>query len=242
VSAHWFSYEDANVAAEHCAQQILARLEEALSGSGDATLGVSGGSTPKLLFEHLAAAEFNWNRVHLFWVDERAVPPTDPESNYKLAEDFLIKPGHFPHRNVHRVCGEMAPEKAARRYTEEIREFFRLDDSDLPHFDMLHFGTGEDAHTASLFPGDPLIDDREGIAAAVYGAKAPHWRITLLPGVLLAARNSVFLVAGEDKAEAVRNIFKAPYDAKKYPAQMITHHGRRVTWFLDKAAARLIAD
>jgi 6-phosphogluconolactonase len=110
----------------------------------------------------------------------------------------------------------------------------------MPHFDLVHRGMGPDAHTASLFPGEPLIDDRERIAAAVFVPKFNQWRVTLLPGALLAARHTVFLVAGEDKAEAVRAVFHEEYDPKKYPAQIASHHGRGVTWFLDESAAKLM--
>jgi 6-phosphogluconolactonase len=240
MSAHWHSYPGADMAAEACARQVLALLENALSGEGEATLAVSGGSTPKLLFAHLADANFDWGHVHLFWVDERAVPMTDPQSNYKLADDNLIVPARIPHRNVHRIHAELPPDKAAKLYANEIREFFELADGELPHFDVIHFGMGDEAHTASLFPEKPLIDNREEIAAAVYVPKTPHWRVTLLPAALLAARHSVFLVAGEDKAEAVHAVFHEPYNPKKYPAQVISHHGRKVTWFLDQAAARLM--
>ncbi len=240
MSAHWHSYPEADAAAQACAKQVLALLENALSGEGEATLAVSGGSTPKLLFGHLAGARFDWSHVHLFWVDERAVPMTDEQSNYKLAEDNLIGPAHIPHRNVHRIHAELPPDKAAKLYADEIREYFELDDGELPHFDVIHFGMGDEAHTASLFPGEPLLDDREQLAAGVYVPKTPHWRVTLLPGTLLAARHSVFLVAGADKAEAVRSVFQEPYEPKKYPAQVISHHGRKVTWFLDEAAARLM--
>jgi len=240
MSVHWHSYPEADKAAEACARQVLALLENALSGEGEATLAVSGGSTPKLLFAHLAKANFDWGHVHLFWVDERAVPMTDPQSNYKLADDNLIVPARIPHRNVHRIHAELPPDKAAKLYASEIREFFELADGELPHFDVIHFGMGDEAHTASLFPGEPLIDNREEIAAAVYVPKTPHWRVTLLPAALLAARHSVFLVAGEDKAEAVRWVFQEPYNPKKYPAQVISHHGRKVTWFLDQPAARLM--
>ena len=113
----------------------------------------------------------------------------------------------------------------------------QLEDGALPHFDIVQQGMGPDAHTASLFPGEPLIDDREGIAAAVYAEKMPQWRITLLPGVLLAARHTVFLVSGEDKAEAVRAVFNDEYDPKRLPAQVVSHHGRGVIWFLDDAAS-----
>lgn len=238
MSAHWSSYATADEAALACSHHILALLETALSGEGKATLALSGGITPKLLFAHLAAARFDWSRVHIFWVDERAVPPGDPQSNYKLADENLIVPAHIPHRNVHRIAGELPPDKAAKRYAQEIVEFFELDTGELPHFDVMHFGTGPDAHTASLFPGEALIDNRDGIAAAVFVEKIRQWRITLLPGVLLAARHSVFLAAGEDKAEVLRDVFLNPYDPKQFPAQMISHHGRKVTWFLDHAAAR----
>jgi 6-phosphogluconolactonase len=110
----------------------------------------------------------------------------------------------------------------------------------MPRFDIVHRGMGSDAHTASLFPGDPLIDNREDIAAAVYSASRMQWRVTLLPGVLLAAKHTVFVVAGADKAEAVRAVFQEEYDPKKYPAQIATRHGRGVTWFLDGAAAALL--
>jgi 6-phosphogluconolactonase len=101
---------------------------------------------------------------------------------------------------------------------------------------------GADAHSASLFPGDPLIDDREHIAAAVHSESHQQWRVTLLPGVLLAAKHTVFLVTGQDKAEAVRAVFHEEYDPKKYPAQIGSHHGRRVAWFLDRPAASLMED
>jgi len=240
MSVHWYTSPDASAAAEACAHHIVAILEEVLSGQEFATLAVSGGSTPRLLFEKLAKSKSHWDHVHLFWVDERCVPPTDPASNFKLADDYLIRPAHIPQRHVHRVVGEMAPKAAAARYAEEIREFFGLDNEELPHFDVVHRGMGPDAHTASLFPGEPLIDDREGIAAAVFVPKFNQWRVTLLPGALLAAKHTVFLVAGADKAEAVRAVFKEEYDPKKYPAQIASHHGRGVAWFLDQPAAALM--
>jgi 6-phosphogluconolactonase len=241
MSVRWHTYPDAAAAAEACAHQVIALLEEAIAGQEFATLAVSGGSTPKILFQRLASARFRWDKVHLFWVDERCVPPTDDASNYKLAYDYLIAPAHIPQRQVHRIFGELKPEAAARRYAEEIQDFFGLDDGEMPHFDVVHRGMGPDAHSASLFPGDPLIDDREGIVGSTYAAKFKQWRVTLLPGALLAAKHTVFLVAGADKEEAVRAVFEEEYDPKKYPAQIASHHGRGVTWFLDEAAAALLA-
>jgi 6-phosphogluconolactonase len=240
MSARWYTSPDAAAAAEACAHHVVGILDDVLAGQEFATFAISGGSSPRLLFQKLAAMKFRWDHVHLFWVDERCVPPGDPASNYKLADDTLIKPAHIPHRNVHRVVGEIAPKVAAERYSAEIREFFGLENGEMPHFDLVHRGMGPDAHTASLFPGDPLIDDHENIAAAVFAPQFNQWRVTLLPGVLLAARHTVLLVAGEDKREPVRAVFKEEYDPKKYPAQIGTRDGRGVAWFLDEAAARLL--
>src|SRR5579885_1786965 len=126
MSVRWHTYPDAAAAAEACAHQIIALLEEVLSGQEFATFAISGGSTPRLLFQRLTRSDFRWDQVHLFWVDERSVPPTDPASNYKLALDNLITLGHIPHRQVHRICGELPAKAAAARYAGEIREFFGL--------------------------------------------------------------------------------------------------------------------
>lgn len=240
MSVRWHTYRDAAAAAEACAHHVIALLEEVMAGQEYATFAISGGSTPRLLFETLAASRFRWDHVHLFWVDERCVPPNDPASNFKLAQDTLIQPAHIPQRQVHRILGEMAPKTAAQRYADDVREFFGLEAGEMPHFDVVHRGMGPDAHTASLFPGDALIDDRENIAAATFVPKFSQWRVTLLPGALLAAKHTVFLVAGADKEEAVRAVFEEEYDPKKYPAQIASHHGRGVTWFLDEAAAGLL--
>ena len=231
-------YEDALEAAVHCAAKILELLKGVLAVTPRAALAISGGSTPKLMFQELVKARLDWSRVHLFWVDERGVPPTDPRSNYKLAKEAWLDPAGFPSGNVHRIQAEREPELAARLYATEIREFFQLGPDELPRFDVIHQGVGPDAHTASLFPGQPLIDDDKGLVAAVYVEKFQQWRVTLLPGVLRAAQTTVMLVAGEDKAEALRKILQEPYHPRKYPAQIVNGDGRNVLWFLDRAAAK----
>jgi 6-phosphogluconolactonase len=240
LSVRWHPYPDAKAAAEACAHHIVANLEEALTGQEYATIALSGGTSPRLLFERLAASPFPWAKVHFFWVDERAVPPTSSDSNYRMAAEALLIPAHIPQANIHRIHAELMPEAAARTYSEEIRQFFGLDRGEMPRFDLIHRGVGPDAHTASLFPGEPSIEDRQGLAAAVFVEKLGQWRITMLPGVLLAARQTVMLVAGADKAEPVRAIFHEPLDPKRYPGQLVTRQGHPVEWFLDQAAARLI--
>jgi 6-phosphogluconolactonase len=228
------------LAAEACAAHIVSLLEMGLAGEGRVTFAVSGGSTPKPMFAGLVRAGFDWSRVDLFWVDERAVPPEHADSNYRMADEHLIRPARIPHRNVHRIQGELQPAQAARHYEHEIREVFRLESGEMPHFDVIHLGVGADGHTASLFPGEPLIADREKIVAAVQVPKLSARRITLLPGVLLSARHAAVLVSGDDKAEAMHAIFHGPYEPLKYPAQIVAHHSRRATWFLDDASARLL--
>lgn len=232
--------EDAEAAAEACAQFILAILRETLAMRDFATLALSGGSTPKMLFEHMVEAKFRWDGIHLFWVDERAVPPTDERSNFKLALDCLIGPAGIPRTQVHRIRAEMPPPAAADAYVEEIRAFFKIRGQELPKFDVIQRGMGPDGHTASLFPTEPLIADREKIAAAVHVDKMAQWRITLLPGVLLAAHNTVVLTTGEEKAPAVRSVFEETFDPKRYPAQLGMRDGKNVTWFVDQAAAKLL--
>jgi 6-phosphogluconolactonase len=237
---HSYIYDDPQQSSAAGALKILSLLEATLDGAPVATLAISGGSTPKLLFGELAKAGFDWSRVHLLWVDERAVPPTDSQSNYKLAKEHFIDPAGFPASNVHRIQAELEPGAAARLYAEDILKFFQLRPGALPLFDIIHRGMGPDAHTASLFPGDPLIGNHENLVAATYVEKFHQWRITVLPGVLEAARNTIMLVAGEDKAEPLRTVLHEPYDPQKYPSQIATHSGQNVLWFLDKAAARLL--
>jgi 6-phosphogluconolactonase len=227
-------FPDAEATAEACAQQILDWLREALENRGLASLAISGGSSPRRMFEIFSHTRFDWERVHLFWVDERAVPPTDAQSNFRFAQDSWLKPGNFPAPNIHRVLAELDPAVAAARYVEEIQQFFGLAAGKLPRFDVVHRGMGPDAHTASLFPGEPLIEDRSGVAAAVWVEKFKQWRITLLPGVLLAARHTAMLVAGADKAAALCSVTSEPFDPLRYPAQIASGDG--TVWFVDAAA------
>ena len=232
MEVHQFA--DAEAAATACAGQILDWLREALDNRGLASLAISGGSSPRRMFEIFARTAFDWERVHLFWVDERAVPPSDQQSNFKFAQDAWLKPGNFPAPNIHRVLAELDPAEAAARYTEDIQGFFGLAAGEMPRFDVMHRGMGPDAHTASLFPGEPLVEDRSGIAAAVWVEKFQQWRITLLPGVLLAACHTAVLVTGGDKTAALRSVLHPPFDPLHYPAQIASGPG--AVWFVDVAA------
>jgi 6-phosphogluconolactonase len=227
-------YPDPLRAAGACALSILKHVESAIAERGTANIAISGGSSPKPMFQDFASSSFDWSRVHLFWVDERGVPPTDPQSNFKFTSDYWLAPGKFPVSNIHRIQAELAPPKAAKLYREDIVRHFGLATGELPKFDLIHRGMGPDGHTASLFPGEALIDDLSDIAAAVWVQKMNQWRITLLPGVLEAARHTVLLVTGADKVQALRAVLGGPYDPKQYPCQIAAQESE---WFLDEAAA-----
>ena len=197
-------------------------------------LAISGGTSPRTMFEIFAGTAFDWKHVHLFWVDERCVPPTDAQSNFKLADDTWLTPAKFPAANIHRVQTERDPEDAADIYVDELRLVFG---EGIPKFTVIHRGMGPDAHTASLFPGEPLIDDRTGLAAPVYVEKLNSHRVTLLPSVLLAARHTVMLVTGADKAQPLSDVLYGPHDPQRFPCQLTERDGGDVAWFLDPPAA-----
>jgi 6-phosphogluconolactonase len=239
MSVHRYVLPDAEQAAEACAHQILAHLENALLANNTASIAVSGGSSPRAVFRHLVAARFGWARVHVFFVDERCVPPTHEQSNYRMADREFLIPARVPHRNVHRVYTELRPDRAAERYAEDIREVLDLRADQMPAFDVLHLGMGPDGHTASLFPGEPMIDDRDSLTGAVYVERLAQYRVTLLPAALLNARHTVVYSPGADKAAAIREVLETDYDPKRVPAQLV-RHGRYVAWFLDEPAAALL--
>jgi 6-phosphogluconolactonase len=224
-------------AAAACAARIARGIGSAVAERPAATLAVSGGTAVKLLFPALLAQGIPWDRVHLFWVDERGVPPADEQSNFRLANELLVVPSGIPPANVHRIRGELDAAEAAALYTAEIRRLFGLDGPAIPEFDVIHHGMGPDGHTASLFPGELLIEDRRGIAAGIYVPHVKQWRITLLPAPLLAARDTVFFATGSEKAEALREVLEGEYRPLQYPSQMVSRNARRVSWFVDDAAA-----
>lgn len=239
MSVHRFVLPDPQQAASACAHQILAHLENALQANNTASLAISGGESPKAVFRDLVAARFNWSRVHIFFVDERCVPPTHEQSNYRMADQNFLIPARVPQRNAHRVYTELRPDRAAERYAEDIQQVLGLADGEPPAFDVIHLGMGPDGHTGSLFPGEPLIADRDRIAAAVYVEKLAQYRVTLLPVAILNARHTVVYSPGADKAEAIQNVLEQDYDPVRMPLQLV-RHGRYVAWFMDEpAAARL---
>jgi 6-phosphogluconolactonase len=221
-------------AAEACGAEIFRLLEAARAARGSATLAVSGGSTPRIMFEWMAKQTFDWKTIDLFWVDERCVPADDAQSNYRMTRESLLDRISLSPGQIHRVKTELIPDEAAEAYIDDISRVFRLKPGELPAFDVLQRGMGPDRHTASLFPGEPLIQNHTGIAAAVWVEKLKQHRVTLLPGVLEKARRTLCLVTGADKAEGLQEVLNAPRDPLHIPSQISSPE---MEWFVDEAAA-----
>lgn len=230
-------HSNAVEAAAACGDRILEALRAAIAERGVARLAISGGSSPRPMFERFARTPFDWKSVQLFWVDERGVPPDDPQSNFRFTDEAWLAPGNFPNANVHRIPAELDPQRAARLYAKDILDTFGAVEGDVPRFDVIHLGMGPDAHTASLFPGEPLLENRRSLVSATYVEKFKQWRITMLPGLLLAAREIVMLISGADKAKPFKEVLDGRYDPKHFPAQVVVRNAAAVDLFVDEAAA-----
>ncbi|GAB4576251.1 MAG: 6-phosphogluconolactonase [Anaerolineae bacterium] len=236
---------DASALAEAAAGHFALMAEEAIAKRGRFAVALSGGSTPRRMYERLAQPELaeriDWLRVHVFWGDERAVPPEHPESNYRMAHEVLLSRVPIPAQNIHRIRGELAPEEAAKTYEAELRQFFSRDQRPVSsRFDLVLLGMGEDGHTASLFPGAAAINETDRWVVAYYVEKLQAWRITLTPVVLNAAAQVTFLVSGAEKAARLRQVLYGPYQPQALPAQIIRPAHGRLLWLIDEAAAGLV--
>jgi 6-phosphogluconolactonase len=233
-------YENPEELAQAAACEFAARAAEAIEDHGRFAVVLAGGSTPKATYEILARDyrdRIDWGKVHVFFGDERSVPPDHEDSNYKMAREALL--GHVPVGSVHRMQGELPPDEAAEAYEQELRDFFGPEE--LPQFDLILLGTGGDGHTASLFPETSALEvhDRRVVANPVL--KLETTRVTLTIPVINAARAVYFLVAGEGKAEPVAEILEGtPDPPREYPASLIQPHDGPV-WMLDRAAASELA-
>lgn len=210
--------------ADTAAGWIADRIEMAARARGSVSVALAGGSTPAPVYARLARLPIPWQRVHLFFGDERRVPPDDPASNFRLVRETLLDALDTPPSAVHRMRGEDADgDAAAATYEAELP----------PILDLVILGIGEDGHTASLFPGSAAVRERRRRVVAVEGPSGGPARLTLTPVALAAARERLVLVRGAGKAPVVREIFRTPPDPVRRPAQLVLDG----TWILDDAAA-----
>lgn len=226
------------------AAYIIAQANDAIRARGVFHVALSGGSTPKGLFSLLATddllrAQMPWDKTHVWWSDERTVPPDNPDSNYKLANDLMLSRVPVPAENIHRIQGELEPAYAADKYESEIRRILNAP-STIPQFDLLHLGIGPDAHTASIFPGTRAIHESTRLVMSNWIGKLYVWRVTFTPPLINNARAVFFLATGDDKAVPLKGILEGPHEPDQLPAQLVQPASNNLVWFLDqKAAARL---
>jgi 6-phosphogluconolactonase len=225
------------------AQLFASSIEKAVKTRGIARLAISGGSTPKAMFKLLAdpAQPFlmtiPWDKLHLYWVDERCVGPDDPESNYGVARDLLLTKVPIPESNVYRMEGELDPEEAASRYESVLRNSMKLEGAESPAFDLVALGMGPDGHTASLFPHTAGLDEIGRLVIANHVAQKDTWRITLTWPVINQATEVAFELDGAGKADILAEVLTGPRDIERLPSQLIRPSSGKLLFLLDSAAA-----
>ena len=206
------------------------------------SVALSGGSTPQRLFSLLASSpcreSINWSSTHFFWADERCVPKESPESNYNLVYSMLLSRLPVPGDNIHRIRGEDGPERAARGYEDLLRSLFGQ--QPFPVFDLIVLGAGADGHTASIFPDSEVVRERTRLAVPVYANAPKPARVTLTLPVLNNAAQVLFLASGRAKAQVLHEILEDG-NPKRYPAGLVKPVHGRLTWLIDRDAARLLA-
>ena len=231
-------FPDSSTLTRYVAERIARLAQATLEHNETFSIALSGGSTPKPIY-HLLATEFrealDWERIHLFWGDERCVAPDDPQSNYRMVKEVLIDAIRIPEDNIHRMHGEDDPNQAAMAYEEEILRFF---DNPEELFDLNLLGMGDDGHTASLFPGTKAVHEDERLVIAHHIDSLQMSRITLTRVGILRSMNIMFIVSGSKKAQVLREVLSGADDPDRYPSQVIARSNHaHLVWAIDEAAA-----
>lgn len=231
------------------AAEFLARARRAVAQRGRFIVAVAGGSTPNRFYALLAGrrrrgtGRIPWAKIHVFWGDERMVPPGHPESNFRAVNDALLVQVPIPQGNVHRIRTEgRSPAGAAALYEQEVRTFFRLPAGRLPRFDLVVLGLGADGHTASLFPGSEALAEDSRLVVAPLVAKLGTHRITVTLPVLNNARTIMFLVSGAQKSDALARALHGGGGSDSLPARLVRPRDGTLIWLVDRAAARKLRD
>jgi len=239
-------FSDAKSLSRGAADEFVRAARAAIDSRGQFTVALSGGSTPKAMFSLLsedhrsAAAPLAWERIHVFFGDERHVPPDHPESNFRMASESLLDHVPIPPGNVHRILGELDAATAAARNEAELRSVFQTTPGATPKFDLVLLGMGTDGHTASLFPDSAALGETTALVTANWVEKFKSHRITFTFALPNKASEVLFLTDGNDKAEMLRNILRGDPSGQTYPAQNVRPHDGRLIWMVDEAAARAL--
>jgi 6-phosphogluconolactonase len=236
-------YPDMESLSQAAAALIVEQANEAAAARGRFSIALSGANTPRRTYELMASPPFKdqapWQQMHIFWGDERCVPSDDPRSNARMAKEAWLVHVPIPESQVHPMDCAQAPGEAARQYEAHLRQFFA---GGPPHLDLALMGLGEDGHTASLFPGNPVLKETERWTAEVYEAERKLYRVTMTAPFINQAALVVFLVVGRSKAEVLREILQGPRDPDRLPAQLIAPQSGEILWLLDLEAAAELTD
>ena len=228
--------------AEALALEIVNKITETGNAGLLFSIALSGGNTPKLLFSVLGdkfADSVNWNNVHFFWVDERCVPPDNKDSNFGMTQEALFSKIRIPGSNIHRIKGEDNPEKESIRYSGELNNFI-VKRNDLPYFNVVLLGIGEDGHTASIFPGNEYLFKSGKLCMTAAHPVSGQIRITLTGEVINNSENVFFMVTGKNKASIVEKILDDKGPVKQFPASFVNPADGNLFWFIDKDAGSLL--
>jgi 6-phosphogluconolactonase len=235
---------DAAALSRAAADEFQRAARAAVQGHGRFTVALSGGSTPKAIFSWLAVDDAQgrhklpWDKSHVFFGDERHVPPDHPDSNFRMANQALLAKVPIPSANVHRVRVELEAARAAAEYEAELRSLFGARAGETPRFDLVMLGMGTDGHTASLFPDSAALQERAALVAANWVEKLQSHRITFTFPLLNAAAEVMFVAGGADKAQMLRHVLRGDPSGQRYPAQDVRPAAGRLLWLVDEAAAR----
>src|SRR5437588_1011311 len=232
-------FDDPEQVAREAAGLFVRLSIEAVSERGSFSVALSGGTTPRRVYELLASDDYRtqvtWASVHVFFGDERTVPPDHADSNYRMANEALLSLVPIPAKNVHRMNGVGDAAANASEYESELRAFFG--DGPWPRLDLVMLGMGDDGHTASLFPGSAALEEQQAWVVANWVEKFQTWRITLTAPAINAARRVLFLVTGAGKADRLREVLKGERDPARLPSQLIQPRDGTLEWLVDRAAA-----
>ena len=236
--AHVEVWPDARALTNRAAELFVETARQSAAARDRFTVALAGGSTPRALYELLAgevyAPRVPWEATHVFWSDERCVPPESDESNYRMAHEAMLARVPVPIEQIYRMHGEDEPERAASDYEKILRENF---DENPPRFDLILLGMGDDGHTASLFPGSNALLDADHLVSAPFIEKLKANRLTMTAPVINAARSVTFLVTGEGKAATLRAVREGARDTRPFPSQLVDPVNGELIWLVDEAAA-----
>jgi len=222
------------------AQNFANYLVDLMEGNESLHIALSGGSTPKIVFEELASRNIpkeTWRKINLYWGDERCVPPDDDDSNYKMTVTHLLSKIAIPEENIHRIKGENSPEDEAGRYAEVLKTYLP-NINNTPRFDLVILGMGDDGHTASIFPHEIELWHSERLCEVANHPETGQKRITITGELINNATTAAFLVTGISKAEKAAEIIDSNGNFRDYPASLVAPNSGNLLWFLDEAAAK----